>query len=92
MGWRGTDLARGRPERDVSVPLANQIDDVLSSVLSLVTARTGRLVAVTLAGASQDEVLPRVKDRLRKAGLPDVEVHVRSLPGPLRVLTLEFER
>ena len=74
------------------VPLANQVDDIVASVVNLVHARPGRLVAVTLAGAGITEFVPRVQDRLGRAGLQGVDIRARDLPGPVRVLTLEFER
>jgi hypothetical protein len=76
----------------VPLPIANQIDELIRTIVSLVSARSGRLVALTLAGSVPDEGLPRIQERLRRSGMSDVDVHVRPAPGPLRVLTLEFER
>lgn len=74
------------------LPIANQIDELVRTIVSLVAARSGRLVALTVAGAVPEEGLPRLKDRLRRSGMEHVDVQVRQTPGPLRVLTLEFER
>ncbi len=72
------------------VPLANQIDEVVRSVVGLVTSRPGRLVVLTVAGPT--EALPRLRERLARVGIADVELQVRESLGPVRVLSLEFER
>lgn len=72
------------------IPLANQIDEVVRSVVALVSSRPGRLVVLTVAGPGQ--ILPRLRDRLERVGISDVEVQLRDSMGPLRVLSLEFER
>ncbi len=76
-------------------PLANQVEDLVATVMSLVRVRTGRLVALTLsapAGMPGVELCTRVVDRLRREGLVDVNVSVRVGGGPLRVVSAEFER
>lgn len=72
------------------VPIANQIDEVVRSVVGLISSRPGRLVVLTVAGPGQ--ILPRLRDRLTRVGIGDVEVQLREAAGPVRVLALEFER
>lgn len=76
-------------------PLANQVDDLVSTVMSLVRVRTGRLVGLTLSapvGMPGVELCNRVVERLRREGLGDVNVEVRQGGGPLRVVAAEFTR
>ncbi len=76
-------------------PLANQVEDLVATVMALVRVRTGRLVALTLstpATLSSAELAPRVQDQLRRAGLGEIAVEVRQGGGPLRVVAAEFER
>lgn len=76
-------------------PIANQVEDLVATVIALARVRTGRLVALTLstpATLSASELAPRVQDQLRRAGLGEIAVEVRRGGGPLRVVAAEFER
>jgi hypothetical protein len=77
------------------MPLANQVEDLVATVAALARTRTGRLVMLTVASPppyTPLELSSKVQDQLRKVGLGEVDVEVRNGPGPLRVLTAEFER
>jgi len=76
-------------------PLANQVEDLVATVLALARVRTGRLVALTLstpATLASGELVTRVQEQLRRSGLGEVAVEVRNGGGPLRVVAAEFER
>lgn len=76
-------------------PLANQVEDLVATVLALARVRTGRLVALTLsapATLTTTELSSKVQEQLRRTGLGEVAVEVRQGGGPLRVVAAEFER
>ncbi len=76
-------------------PLANQVEDLVATVIALARVRTGRLVALTLsapATLAPPELSSRVQEQLRRTGLGEVAVEVRQGGGPLRVVAAEFER
>lgn len=76
-------------------PLTHQVQELVATVLALARSRTGKLVALTVAGPPSTpaaEVLASLQEQLSKEGMGNVTVAVRPVAGPLRVLSAEFER
>jgi hypothetical protein len=77
------------------VSWTHQIEELATSALVLARSRAGRIAAVTVGvppGTSPELVVQHLRERLATYGYPALEVSTLSSPGPLRILTAEFER
>ena len=73
----------------------SQAEDVVRSVLSAARMRLSRLAGVTVTapdGVEPGDVEAWMIRRLAAQGLTDVEVKAVAVPGPLRLMALEFSR
>lgn len=78
----------------MSVPWTQQVDELVTSVLMLARPR-GRLVAVRI-GVPDDippePVVALLRSRLAASGHPGLGVVTLLASGPMRLLSVDFER
>ncbi|MDP2307289.1 MAG: hypothetical protein Q8P18_14785 [Pseudomonadota bacterium] len=78
----------------MSVPWAQQVEEVVASVLMLARPR-GRLAAVRIGvppDIAAEPVIALLRSRLAACGHPGLEVVTLLAAGPMRLLSAEFER
>ena len=81
--------------RTTAERLSEQLDQLAAEVSCIVGRHPGRLVALTVAvppPLTSPGFEREVERHLCEVGLDFIDVQLTPNPGPLRVLTAEFER